>query len=43
MKLSKEQLDELIGECKTPRDVETLYSQILQLIKKRQVAHVPFG
>ena len=37
MRLSKEQLDDLVGECKTPSDVETLYSQMLQHMINRSL------
>ena len=37
MKLSKEQLDELVFGCKTPGDVETLYSQMLQHMINRSL------
>jgi transposase-like protein len=37
MKLSKEQLDELVVGCKTPGDVETLYSQMLQHMINRSL------
>jgi transposase-like protein len=37
MKLSKEQLDDLVGGCKTPREVETLYSQMLQHMINRSL------
>jgi len=30
MALTKTMLDELTSECKTPQDVEKLYSQMLQ-------------
>ena len=37
MKLSVEQLDQLLGDCKTPRDVDNLYSQLLQRVINRSL------
>ena len=37
MKLTKKQLDELTGGCKTPKDVESLYSQMLQHMINRSL------
>jgi putative transposase len=37
MRLSKEQLDDLVGDCKTPSDVERLYSQMLQHMINRSL------
>lgn len=37
MGLSKQMLDELTGECKTPGDVEKLYSQMLQHMINRSL------
>jgi transposase-like protein len=38
MELSAEQLDAVLGECKTPGDVDRLYSQLLQRIINRSLA-----
>lgn len=48
MGLSKQMLDELTGECKTPGDVEKLYSQMLQHMINRSLeaemqAHLGHG
>jgi transposase-like protein len=37
MKLSVEQLDQLLGDCKTPGDVDSLYSQLLQRVINRSL------
>jgi len=37
VKMTKEQLDELVGGCKTPKDVESLYSQMLQHMINRSL------
>ena len=37
MKLSAEQLDQLLGNCKTPGDVDSLYSQLLQRVINRSL------
>ena len=37
MKLSVEQLDQLLGDCKTPRNVDSLYSQLLQRVINRSL------
>lgn len=37
MALSKEMLDELGGDCKTPQYMETLYSQMLQHMINRSL------
>ena len=37
MKLSVEQLDQLLGDCKTPRNVDNLYSQLLQRVINRSL------
>jgi transposase-like protein len=37
MKLSVEQLDQLLGNCKTPQDVDGLYSQLLQRVINRSL------
>jgi len=37
MKLSAEQLDQLLGGCKAPGDVDSLYSQLLQRIINRSL------
>ena len=51
MALSKAMLDELVGDCKTPQDMEKLYSQMLQHMINRSleaemqahVGHAPHG
>ena|GEM_PF-6577890 len=35
--ISAEQLDQLLGDCKTPRDVDNLYSQLLQRVINRSL------
>lgn len=37
MELDKTMLDELTGDCKTPQDVERLYSQMLQHMINRSL------
>ena len=37
MKLTTEQLDQLLGDCKTPGDVDSLYSQLLQRVINRSL------
>jgi len=37
MKLNPEQLDQLLEDCKTPGDVDSLYSQLLQRIINRSL------
>jgi len=37
MKLNAEQLDQLLGDCKTPDDVDSLYSQLLQRVINRSL------
>lgn len=37
MALSKAMLDELVGDCKTPQDIEKLYSQMLQHMINRSL------
>ncbi len=37
MALSKAMLDELVGDCKTPQDMEKLYSQMLQHMINRSL------
>lgn len=37
MGLTPEQLDELVGGCKAPKDVESLYSQMLQHMINRSL------
>jgi transposase-like protein len=37
MALTKAMLDELVGDCKTPQEVEKLYSQILQHMINRSL------
>jgi putative transposase len=37
MALTPEQLDELVAGCKTPKDVESLYSQMLQQMINRSL------
>jgi transposase-like protein len=37
MKLNAEQLDRLLGDCKTPEDVDRLYSQLLQRVINRSL------
>jgi transposase-like protein len=37
MKLNAEQLDQLPGDCKTPEDVDRLYSQLLQRVINRSL------
>lgn len=37
MKLNMTQLDELLSECKTPADVDSLYSQLLQRVINRSL------
>jgi hypothetical protein len=37
MKLNAEQLDRLLGDCKTPEDVDCLHSQLLQRVINRSL------
>ena len=37
MALTKAMLDELVGDCKTPQEMEKLYSQMLQHMINRTV------